>query len=210
VLEACLGDDGILAGAPEGAIVLIHSTIDLDTLRRVEEAASERGARVLDAPVSGALGHLSVGELCVMVGGDADAFETAEPVLHTYGSLVLHLGPLGSGLDAKLALNLLRYLNYVAAQESARLAARAGIPAGTMREIALHTGATNFVGDISRGRSPEDYDRRLNNAETAQKDLDAALARAAELDLELPATEFAVDLMPGIWAVEPRRHPDAN
>jgi 3-hydroxyisobutyrate dehydrogenase len=210
VLDACLGDDGVVAGATAGTIVLVHSTISLDTLRRVATVASESGVRVLDAPVSGVLGHLSVGDLCVMVGGDPDAFAEAKPVLDTYGSLVVHLGPLGAGLDAKLALNLLRYLGYLAGQESARLADRAGIPAATMREIARHTGATNLVGDISKGRSPEDYERRLNNAETAQKDLDAALARAAELQLELPTTAFAVDLMHGIWAVEARTGPGPN
>lgn len=202
VLDACLGPDGIVAGAAPGTVVLIHSTIALDTLREVAEAAAASNVRVLDAAVSGTRGHLSAGDLCVMVGGDDDAFADAKPVLGTYGSLVLHLGPLGAGLDAKLALNVMRYLYYLAGQESARLAERAGIASGTMREIALHTGAANFVGDISSGRVPEDYERRLNNAETAQKDLRAAIARAAELDLELPTATFAVDLMPGVWAVE--------
>ena len=204
VIDACLGSDGVVAGAAPGTVVLIHSTIALATLRQVAGAAAASGVRVLDAAVSGARGHLSAGDLCVMVGGDEDAFADAKPVLDTYGGLVVHLGQLGAGLDAKLALNVMRYVGYLAGQESGRLADRAGIDAGTMREIAVHTGAGRIVGDISRGRAAEDFERRLNNAETAQKDLRAAIARADELDLKLPTAALAVDMMHGLWAVEPR------
>ncbi len=204
VLDACVGPDGVVEGSAPGSVVLVHSTIAQHTLRTVADTAANAGVRVLDAPVSGALGHLSVGDLCVMVGGDELAFADARPVLDTYGGLVVHLGALGAGLDAKLALNVMRYLYYLAGQESGRLAERAGISVATMREIAMHTGANRVVGDISRGRVPEDYARRLNNAETAQKDLRAAIARAEELDLQLPTSSLAVGLMLGLWAVDPR------
>jgi 3-hydroxyisobutyrate dehydrogenase len=204
VIDACLGSDGVVAGAAPGTVVLVHSTIALDTLRGVAGAAAASGVRVLDAAVSGERGHLSAGDLCVMVGGDEDAFADAKPVLDTYGGLVVHLGQLGAGLDAKLSLNVMRYLGYLAGQEAGRLADRAGIAAGTLRDLAAHTSANRIVGDISRLRGPEDYARRLNNAETAQKDLRAAIARAEELDLELPTSALAVDLMHGLWAVGPR------
>lgn len=201
VLGACLGNDGIIEGAPRDAVLLLHSTIEHETLRAVAAAGRARGLRVLDAPVSGAMGHRSAGALCVMVGGDVDAFSTAEPVLHTYGRLVRHLGPLGAGLDAKLALNLLRYINYLACQEHARFLDATGIDGMTMREIALYAGANALVGDIAKNRVPDDYEDRVHNAEMAQKDLRAAVARADEIGLEVPTTEFAVGRMPGVWAV---------
>ena len=99
--------------------------------------------------VSGARGHLGVGKLAVMVGGDADAFARAKPIMQTYGSLVLHLGPQGAGLDAKLALNLLRYLCMVASQEASLLAERTGVGAA-MAQLVTHAEANRYVGDLKR------------------------------------------------------------
>ena len=70
LLEACLGSNGVFAGAKSASIVLIHSTVSHDTLHRLATVASQRGVHLLDAMVSGARGHLSVGNLAVMVGGD--------------------------------------------------------------------------------------------------------------------------------------------
>src|SRR5262245_66147589 len=70
LLEACLGPSGVLTGARPGSVVLVHSTVARDTLQRLASAASELGVQLLDAMVSGARGHLSVGDLAVMVGGD--------------------------------------------------------------------------------------------------------------------------------------------
>ncbi len=80
VLDVCLGEDGILAASSPGTVVLVHSTIALDTLRTVAAAGVPREVHVLDAPVSGRWGHRSVGQLCVMVGGNQDAFERARPI----------------------------------------------------------------------------------------------------------------------------------
>jgi 3-hydroxyisobutyrate dehydrogenase len=205
LLEACLGSSGVLAGAPAGGIVLIHSTVSHDTLKRLGEAAAKRGVHVLDAMVSGARGHLSVGNLAVMVGGDADAFARAKPVMDTYGSLVLHLGALGAGLDAKLAINMLRYLCMAAGQEATRLAESTGV-GEVMAQLVAHTEANRYVGNSARLRGMQDIPlgQRQKDTELAQKDLRAAIARAAEVGLELPSAELAVSLMHRLWGAEPR------
>jgi 3-hydroxyisobutyrate dehydrogenase len=187
LLDACLNPQGILAGARSGSVVLIHSTVSRETLRRVATEASHRGVHMLDAMVSGARGHLSVGRLAVMVGGDADAFAQAKPVMETYGNLVLHIGPQGAGLDAKLALNLLRYLCMVASQEASLLAERAGVGA-VMGRLVAHTESNRYVGDLKRLEQIE-LSLRRKEAETSKKDLRAALARGAELGLSLPGAE---------------------
>ena len=89
VLDVCLGAEGILAGSRPGTVVLLHSTISLETLRTVATAGHEVGVHVLDAPVSGRYGHRSVGDLCVMVGGEPGAFERARPVPVSYTHLTL-------------------------------------------------------------------------------------------------------------------------
>lgn len=203
LLEACLGADGVFAGAASGSIVLIHSTVSHDTLHRLSSVASERGVHMLDAMVSGARGHLSVGNLAVMVGGNADAFVRAKPVMETYGGLVLHLGLQGAGLDAKLAINLLRYLCMAASQEATRFAERTGV-GGAMAQLVAHTEANRYVGNFSRLFTMTEIpqSQRQKDAVLAQKDLRAAIARAAAVGLNLPSAELAMDLMHDLWGVD--------
>jgi 3-hydroxyisobutyrate dehydrogenase-like beta-hydroxyacid dehydrogenase len=204
LLEACLGADGVLAGARAGSIVLIHSTVSHETLGRLAQEALEGGVYMLDAMVSGARGHLSVGNLAVMVGGDPDAFARAKPVMSTYGGLVLHLGAQGAGLDAKLAINLYRYLCMAAGQEATRLAEHAGVGA-EIAQLVAHTEANRYVGNAGRLQMLESvpHAQRRKDAEVAQKDLRAAIARAQELGVELPSAELAVGLMHRLWGTEP-------
>ena len=203
LLEACLGADGVLAGARAESVVLIHSTVSHETLHRLGDACSKRGVHVLDAPVSGARGHLSIPNLAVMVGGDAGAFARARPVLSTYGSLLLHLGPRGAGLYAKLSINLLRYLCMAAGQEATRLAESIGV-GGVMAQLVAHTEANRYVGDGARLRGMQAYplEQRRKDAELAQKDLRAAIERAAGVGLRLPSAELAVGLMHRLWGAE--------
>jgi 3-hydroxyisobutyrate dehydrogenase-like beta-hydroxyacid dehydrogenase len=211
LLEACLGADGVFAGAPSGSILLIHSTVSHDTLHRLAKVAAERGVHMLDAMVSGARGHLSVGNLAVMVGGDVDAFVRAKPVMETYGGLVLHLGPQGSGLDAKLAINMLRYVCMTAGQEATRFAESTGV-AGAMAQLVAHTEANRYVGNLARLRAMESIPQgqRRKDAVLAQKDLRAAIARGDELGVELPSAELAVGLMHRLWGVESPPDGDAH
>jgi len=203
LLAACLGPDGVLTGARPGSIVLIHSTVSHETLHRLGEAASQREVHVLDAMVSGARGHMSVGNLAVMVGGDAAAFARAKPVMDCYGSLVLHLGPRGSGLDAKLAINMLRYLVMAAGQEASRLAESTGV-GDVMAQLVAHTESNRYIGGSLRLRAMQDIplQQRAKDAELAQKDLRAAIARGAEVGLDLPCAERAMGLMHRLWGAD--------
>lgn len=204
LLEACLSAEGVLAGAPVGSILLVHSTVAHEILQRLAKAANERGVHLMDAMVSGARGHLSAGDLAVMVGGHADAFARAKPLMDTYGGLVLHLGPLGAGLDAKLAINMLRYQCMLASQEASLLAQRTGVGAA-MDQLVAHTQSNRYVGDLSRlSRIP--IEQRRKDVEVTQKDLRAAIARAAEVDARLPSAEHNIHLMHLIWGVEAREH----
>ena len=200
LLEACLGTNGIFAGAPPGSIVLVHSTVSRETLQRLAVVARERGVYLLDAMVSGARGHMSVGNLAVMVGGDASAFARAKPIMETYGGLVLHLGPQGAGLDAKLSINMLRYLCMVASQEAALLAAKSGV-GEALAQLVAHTEANRFVGNLARLQEIP-IEQRRKEAELSKKDMRAATARGAELGVQLPSATHAIDLMTRLWAAE--------
>lgn len=205
LLEACLGPNGVFAGCKPGSIVLVHSTVSHETLEHLGKIATEQGVHVLDAMVSGAMGHLSIPNLAVMVGGDRGSFVRAKPVMDTYGSMVLHLGEMGAGLDAKLAINLLRYLSMLAGTEAARLADHTGLSPETLSQLVAHTQCNAFFGNFPklRAMAPADPKRKPQvDSELAQKDLKAALQRAAKVGLQLPTVEFAVGRMPDLWGAE--------
>ncbi|MDP9408389.1 MAG: 2-hydroxy-3-oxopropionate reductase [Actinomycetota bacterium] len=102
-----LGDDGVLAHAGDGVLLVDCSTIRPDVAVRVAEAARARGLRPVDAPVSGGEAGAVEGSLSIMVGGEAADVEAARPVLEAVGSTVVHVGPAGSGQTVKAANQLI-------------------------------------------------------------------------------------------------------
>ncbi len=97
-----LGDDGVLAGLGQGAVLVDHSTVSAAAARDLDAAAREHGAAFLDAPVSGGQAGAENGVLTIMVGGEAEVFARAEPVMRAYGRAVTHMGPAGAGQLTKM------------------------------------------------------------------------------------------------------------
>nr|MDQ3641667.1 NAD(P)-binding domain-containing protein [Actinomycetota bacterium] len=100
VEEVYRGDEGLLAGAGEGALLIDMSTISPLVTKELAREASERGVKTLDAPVSGGEPKAVSGELSIMVGGDEQDFERAKPVFEAMGTPV-HVGESGSGQIVK-------------------------------------------------------------------------------------------------------------
>lgn len=107
VEDAVLGDDGVLANAKPGLLLIDCSSIRPATSRAVAEAAVAQGVRVLDAPVSGGEQGAIDATLSIMVGGEAADFETAKPILDAVGKTVVHVGPHGAGQTVKAANQLI-------------------------------------------------------------------------------------------------------
>jgi len=107
VEAVAFGDDGVFAHAKPGALLIDMSTIRPDVARRVAAEGHERGLRVLDAPVSGGEQGAIDGALSVMVGGAADDFAAARPVLDVVGATIVHVGPAGAGQTVKAANQLI-------------------------------------------------------------------------------------------------------
>ena len=101
-----LGDDGIPAAIPDGALVIDCSTIAPASARKVSEAAAARGLQMIDAPVSGGTAGAQAGTLTFIVGGEEDALERARPVLQAMGKNIFHVGASGAGQVAKLCNNM--------------------------------------------------------------------------------------------------------
>src|SRR6266446_81325 len=102
-----LGEDGALAGASRGSVLIESSTLTVAWVKELAAAAAHRGCDLLDAPVTGTKPHAAAGELLFLVGGSASALATARPVLSVLSRDIVHLGPTGSGAYLKLINNFL-------------------------------------------------------------------------------------------------------
>ena len=100
-----LGENGALSGASPGSVLIECSTLSLGWIQELATKADERGCRFLDAPVTGTKPHAASGELLFLVGGSAEALDTARPVFSALGRDSIHLGPTGSGALMKLINN---------------------------------------------------------------------------------------------------------
>jgi len=189
------GPDGVLAGVAPGAVVAVHSTVHPDAVARVA-AAAPAGVDVLDAPISGGVPGAREARLAIMVGGGADAFARARPAFESMGSLVVHLGPPGAGLAAKLARNLMGYVSFLAAQEGRWLADAADVDLDLLMQILEHTGALSpMMRNMLEVRGGDAvYAENLQPLiELAAKDLRVTLEFAESLGVALPATEVTLE-----------------
>jgi 3-hydroxyisobutyrate dehydrogenase len=120
-------ESDVFGHAPEGALILDCSTIDVATTRALNEAASAAGYTMADAPVSGGIAAANGGTLTFMVGGTHEAFERAKAVLEPMGKAVIHAGEAGAGEAAKLCNNLILAATMIATCEGFALAQRLGL-----------------------------------------------------------------------------------
>lgn len=186
VESVVLGDEshpGILGAARPGTIVAVHSTIGLETCRKVADAAGERDVGVLDAAISGGEVRAADGSLAIMVGGSPEHYETCRPLFELLGKQLFHVGPLGAGMAAKLCNNLMTLANLQAVTEALRVAAAAGIETQRMIEIASAGTADSWAlrqGFAMQQRMLSDPNAGTQ-AQMQAKDLDLAVKLAAEL-----------------------------
>lgn len=102
-----LGEDGVIHGAREGALLVDMSTISPHTTRDIAGRLAQKGIHMLDAPISGGSEGAANGTLSIMIGGDADQVERARPVLEAMGKTITHVGPTGAGQTVKLVNQIL-------------------------------------------------------------------------------------------------------
>ncbi len=134
----------VIGHAPRTALLLDCSTIDVATAKSVAAAAETAGYAMVDAPVSGGIAAANGGTLTFMVGGSAEAFARAEPILAAMGKAVIHAGASGAGQAAKICNNMLLGASMIATCESFRLAEKLGLDQQTFFEIASKASGQNW------------------------------------------------------------------
>jgi 3-hydroxyisobutyrate dehydrogenase-like beta-hydroxyacid dehydrogenase len=132
---AYTGGDGIIAGLRPDTVVCESSTIEPGTVRRLQPLVADRGAFLLDTPVSGSVPSVEAGQLTIMAGGDAAVLDRVRPVLDPLAKQVFHVGDLGSGAVMKLAVNAILHGLNLALSESLVLAERGGVARETAYEV---------------------------------------------------------------------------
>src|SRR5262245_54233822 len=184
--EIALGGDGALASMPKGAIFCDHTTASAGIAREIAAAGRARGVHCLDAPVSGGQAGAENGKLTVMVGGDADAFAKAEPVIRSYSHNVKLLGPAGSGQLTKM-VNQIAIAGVVQGlAEALNFARKAGLDVATVVDV-ISKGAAQSWQMENRWKTMNDGKFDFGFAvEWMRKDLRICLQEARANGAELP------------------------
>ena len=189
------GPDGILAGLGPGKVYVDMSTVSPKASRELSAQVSERGGRMLDAPVSGSLPQAEAGTLAIMVGGEEEAFALVEPLLRELGQSVNHVGSNGHGLLLKLAINISLAVQTLAFSEGLLLAERGGVDP----ELAADVMGSSAIGSpMLKARIPlllHLPEHAWFDVEMMHKDIRLACQTARELATPLPSATVAEALL---------------
>jgi 3-hydroxyisobutyrate dehydrogenase len=188
VRSVALGADGALSAMARGTILVDHTTASASVAREVHAAAKARAVGFLDAPVSGGQAGAENGKLTVMVGGDADVFARAEPVLATYAKAVTLMGGPGAGQLTKMVNQICIAGLVQALSEGLNFAARAGLDVERVIEVIGKGAAQSWQMD-NRGKTMAADQFNFGFAvDWMRKDLSICLAEARHNGAALPVS----------------------
>lgn len=185
------GDNGLIACAREGALLVDMTTSSPMLARRIGEAAKERGLFALDAPVSG--GDLGAREarLSIMVGGETAAFEACRPVFEKMGKTVVLQGGWGAGQHTKMANQVAIASTMMGVCEAIAYARHAGLnPQRVMQSIESGAAGSWSLSNLMPRAMKGDYTPGFY-VKHFIKDMQIALESAAEMKLDLPGLALA-------------------
>lgn len=140
-----LGEDGLINHLSEETLVIDSSTIDTATAQRVAATLAEKGIHFIDAPVSGGVGGAKAGTLTFIVGGEADDFAKAKPVLEAMGKNIFHAGDHGAGQVAKVCNNMLLSVLMAGTAEALQLGIDNGLDPKVLSDIMLESSGRNWT-----------------------------------------------------------------
>jgi 3-hydroxyisobutyrate dehydrogenase-like beta-hydroxyacid dehydrogenase len=182
------GPDGILAGLSAGKLLIDMSTVSPEFSRALATRVREKGADMVDAPVSGSVITLQQGKLSVMVGGRRESFERIKPVLDDIGPKVTYVGENGLALSMKIATNLSLAVQMLAFSEGVLLAEKSGIARETAVDVLVHSAIASpmiqYRGPFILQMPPEAW----FDVNMMQKDMLLALELGRQRNVPLPTT----------------------
>ena len=188
------GDEGLVEGIRKGSVWLDLSTSSPTLIRRLAGVFSEKGATVMDAPVSGGVRGAMEGKLAVMVGGDEKIFQQLSPILESFGDRVTYTGEIGTGSICKLMHNSIGYGMQMILSECLTLGVKAGVDPEKLVEC-IKNGSVGR-GNLLNVTLPETYFKGIFDPPNfalrlARKDVSLALELGREYDVPMEAASHA-------------------
>lgn len=189
------GPEGMLAGLDKGRILIDMSTVSPAYSRSLAGKVRQKGADMVDAPVSGSVVTLQQGKLSVMVGGRRETFERVKMLLEDVGPKVTYVGDNGLALSMKIAINLSLAVQMLAFCEGVLLAEKSGIARETTVDVLTHSAVAS---PMIQYRGPfvlQQPEEAWFDVNMMQKDLMLALEMGRQLDVPLPTTAVANEFL---------------
>ena len=194
-------EGSVIGKAPEGAVLLDCSTIDVATAKEVIALAEAAGYDMVDAPVSGGIAAANGGTLTFMVGGTVKAFARAEEVLNAMGKAVIHAGDAGAGQTAKICNNMLLAISMIGTAEAMKMAEKLGLDPQKFYEISSQSSGycwslnayTPLPGVGVESPADKDYQGGFATG-LMLKDLKLAMEAAQTADASTPLGRHAKEL----------------
>ena len=190
-------ESGLLPALGEGSgkIVLCASTCDPERIAALGQRVATRGLRLLETPVSGASGQVSRGEGVGLIGGDPHVVAAVEPVLRAMFPTYFHIGEIGDGGRAKLAVNLILGLNRLAVAEGLVFAQRLGLDPEAFLKVARSSAAHSQVMDIKGAKMIRGEFAAEGRISQHLKDVHLMLEQAERVKQQLPLLEIHADVL---------------
>ena len=195
-----LGEDGVLAGASEGDLLVDMSTIHPTVSVAIAQAAAERGVAALDAPVSGGDVGAQKGALSIMVGGEAADFERARPLFEVLGKTIVRVGEAGAGQVVKACNQVVVAVTIAAVSEALVLGSKAGVDPEQILDVLGGGLAGNKVMEMRRRNFLEHDFTPGFRIDLHHKDLNIALESGDAYGVPLAVTSVVQQYMRALRA----------
>jgi 3-hydroxyisobutyrate dehydrogenase-like beta-hydroxyacid dehydrogenase len=189
------GADGLLAGLASGKVFVDISTVSPAVSRALAVKVREKGADMVDSPVSGSVITLQEGKLSVMVGGRRETFEKVKAVLLDIGPKVTYVGENGLALAMKISVNLSLAVQMLAFSEGVLLAEKSGISRATAVDVLTHSAVAS---PMIQYRGPfvlQQPEEAWFDVNMMQKDMLLAMELGRQLDVPLPTTAVSNEIL---------------
>ena len=199
--EVFLGDNGIINKVSKDCLLIDCSTIDIQTSKEIGKKATEKGIKMIDAPVSGGVMGAQKATLNIMVGGTKEAYDLALPLLKIMGKNIFHAGDLGTGNGAKICNNMSLGIAMIAASESLMLAKRLNIDIKKVHEIMKNASGNSWpisvyppLPGLIEGTPSNNNYRPGFSAGMMNKDLKLANECAKSVSADTPLGKMALEI----------------
>ncbi|WP_435018773.1 NAD(P)-dependent oxidoreductase [Tundrisphaera sp. TA3] len=200
VRQVILGEDGALAGAKPGSVLVDMTTSEPELAREIFEAARAKGVHAVDAPVSGGDVGAKEARLSIMIGGEPEVVSALQPLFECMGKTIIHQGPAGSGQHTKMVNQILIATGMIGVCEALLYGAKAGLDLDTvLKSVGSGAAGSWSLNNLGPRMIANNFDPGFF-VEHFLKDMGIALAESRRMNLSLPGLALAEQLYRAVAA----------